>query len=91
MPRKSKEFLRRSAAAKLGWRTRRRHERERSERAQRAAATRARNKRAEEKRSGGAGGGAVGGGDNRSRIPDEFVEYDDLFYEGFEADEEDEY
>ena len=40
MARKSKEFLRRSAAAKRGWRTRRRHERERSERAKRGWETR---------------------------------------------------
>ena len=31
MPRKSKAFLRRSAAAKKAWQTRRRHEREREE------------------------------------------------------------
>ena len=40
MARKSKEFLRRSAAAVRGWRTRRRYERERSERAKRGWETR---------------------------------------------------
>jgi len=31
LPRKSKAFLRRSAASKKGWRTRRRHEREKQQ------------------------------------------------------------
>ena len=50
MPRKSKEFLRRSAAARKGWRTRRRHERERSERSRRGWETRRANELKERRR-----------------------------------------
>ena len=49
MPRKSKALLRRSAAAKKGWRTRRAREQKRSAAAKKGAATRARRKAAQPK------------------------------------------
>lgn len=44
MPRKSKAFLRRSAAARKGWRTRRANTRKRSIAAKKGAATRKQNR-----------------------------------------------
>lgn len=73
MPRKSKEFLRRSAAAKKGWQTRERKARERSERAKRGWETRRKNEHKEREVT-------PAPGPKRKRIQADFFEdeYEDI-------------
>lgn len=77
---RQKAFLKRSAAARRGWRTRRKRERERAEQ-------RERQKKARATGRGGAGGGKKKAREALDPYDDDYTAYEWEFYVGYSSDE----